>query len=159
MVASNFSWLAVVLSFLLAAILELLVLPDVVSSLRPEWMVLCLLYWLLRHPEKVGIATAVAVGLVLDCLAGSYFGLHMLATSIVSYLVLAMQQRLKMFPMAQQSLIVFFITGIHLMVVYTVRAVMSVSDGGLEYLWQALTSALIWPLVMVFYDRLVFALR
>lgn len=159
MVASNFNWLAVFLTFLLAAVLELLVMPDVLVPLRPEWMVLCLLYWLLRHPERIGMSTALFAGLVLDLLAGSYFGLHMLSLSVVTYLVLAMQQRLKMFPVVQQSVVVFLVTGIHLMTVFTLRSTLSVTDGSLEYLWQALSSAVCWPLVIILYDRLVFALR
>ncbi len=159
MVASNFSWVAVILSFFLAAVLELLVLPETIAPLRPEWMVLCLIYWLLRHPERVGLATALVAGLVMDLLAGSYFGMHMMAMSVISYLVLAMQQRLKMFPVVQQSLIVFFITGIQLMVVYTLRTILSVADSSLEYLWQALSSALFWPFMLILFDRLVFALR
>ncbi len=159
MVVSNFSWLAVFLTFLLAAVLELVVLPAVLAPLRPEWMVLCLVYWLLRHPERIGMATALVVGLIMDLLAGSYFGMHMLALSIITYLVLAMQQRLKMFPVVQQAAIVFLVTGIHLMTVYTIRATLSVTDGSLEYLWQALSSAVCWPLVIVLFDRFVFALR
>ncbi len=159
MAAYRFSWLAVVLSFVVAMILESVSLPAVVAFLRPEWVMLTLVYWLLRHPEKVGIATAVIAGLVMDVISGTYFGIHVLSLSLISYLVLLTHQRLKMYPVAQQSLTVFLITGIHLMVVYTMRSLLSYADGGLDYLWQALTSALFWPLVLILYDRLVYALR
>jgi len=154
-----FSWLAVAISFFVAAVLELVSLPDMLVVLRPEWLVLTVIYWLLRHPEKVGIAIGFGTGLAMDVMSGSYFGIHALALSLVCYLVLGMHKRLKMFPVIQQSAVIFFITGIHLMIVYTMRSLLSVADSGLEYLWQALVSAFVWPFVVVLYDRLVFALR
>lgn len=153
------SYVVIFVSFFIAAILEVISLPSVISHLRPEWLVLTVLYWLLRHPEKVGIAISVAVGLVMDVMLGTYLGIHALSLSIVSYLVLTLHQRLKMFPIAQQSMVVFFIVGIELMVVNTLKVQLSVGDTGLTYLWHALMSALIWPFVVIFYDRLAFAFR
>lgn len=156
---ASVSYLVVIVSFVIAAIFEVIALPDSVAHLRPEWLVLTLLYWLLRHPEKVGIAVAVVVGLVMDVMLGTYLGIHALSVSLVAYLVLTMHQRLKMFPIVQQSLIVFFITGIELMVVNTLKVQLSVGETGLGYLWHALSSALIWPFVIILYDRLVFVFR
>jgi len=158
-VASVASTSAILVSFLLAAILEVIELPDLVAFLRPEWFVLVLIYWLLRHPEKVGIVTGLLTGLIMDVISGSYLGVHMLSMSLICYLVLTMHKRLVMFPVAQQSLVIFFIVGIQLMVVYLLRSVLSVSDIGLDYLWQAFTSALMWPFVLILSDRLAFALR
>lgn len=154
-----FSWLAVILSFVIAAVLELVSMPGFLDAYRPEWLVLTVVYWLIRHPEKMGIVAGFITGLAMDVMSGSYFGIHSLALSLVCYLVLGMHRRLKMFPVIQQSMVMFFIAGIHLMIVYTMRSLLSVADNGLEYMWQAFVSALVWPLILVLYDRLVFALR
>lgn len=159
MTQSRVSFVAVFLSFLFASVLELLVLPDAVLFLRPEWLVLTLIYWLLRHPEKIGIATGALIGLIMDVISGSYLGVHILSMCLVCYLVLTMHQRLKMFPVSQQSLFIFFIVGIQLMVVYTIRTTLGGTDSGLSYLWVALSSALIWPFILIFTDRLAFSLR
>jgi len=155
----HFSWIAVALTFTLALILELIALPDRLLFLRPEWLVLTMVYWLLRRPDKVGIAFGFGSGILMDVLTGSYFGIHALAMSLVCYLVLGMHKRLKMFPVIQQAAIVFFITGIQLMIVYTLRSALSVTDNGLEYLWQALISAAFWPLVVILYDRIAYTFR
>ena len=147
------------ISFMCAAILELNLLPDSLSFLRPEWLVLTLIYWLLRHPEKIGVLTGVLIGLIMDVLSGSYFGIHVLSLSLICYLVLTMHKRLKMFPLVQQSVVVFFLVGIQLMVVYTLRSILGVSDISLSYLWQALSSAVFWSMIVILCDRLVFALR
>lgn len=159
MLPTHFSWLAVLVSFVIAMVLELVVLPDRVLFLRPEWLTITLVYWMLRRPDKVGIAFGFGTGIVMDVMSGTYFGIHALALSLVSYLVLGMHKRLKMFPILQQAAIIFVVTGIQLMIVYTLRSVLSVADNGLEYLWHALMSAIVWPFVVVLYDRLAFSLR
>ncbi|KZY31620.1 hypothetical protein A3729_20455 [Oleiphilus sp. HI0043] len=70
-----------------------------------------------------------------------------------------MHQRLKMFPVLQQSLVIFFIIGILLMIVMTIRGALGAVDNNMSYLGAALSSALVWPFVLIFTDRLVFALR
>jgi len=159
MTQTRISWLAIILTFSLAILLELMTLPYMVLFLRPEWIVLVLLYWLIRHPEKIGIATGASIGFLMDIISGSYFGINMLSMSLISYLVLIMHKRLKMFPISQQSIFVFFIVGIQLMVVYTLKSTIGSSDASMSYLWQALSSALIWPVILIISDRLVFSLR
>lgn len=156
---SRFSWLAVFISFLGAAILEVVVVPDSLFRFRPEWLALTLIYWLLRHPERVGIATSVFFGLVMDVISGSTLGVHVLAYSVTTYLVLSMHQRLKMFPVIQQCFVVFFLVSIQLMFVYFLSMMVHSSDSGLSYLWLALTSALVWPLILILTDRLALFLR
>ncbi|MFT7185762.1 MAG: rod shape-determining protein MreD [Pseudohongiellaceae bacterium] len=159
MAINKIRWLAVFLSFIFAAILELNLLPETLAFLRPEWLVLTLIYWLLRHPERIGVVTGVVIGLIMDVLSGSYFGIHMLSLSLICYLVLIMHKRLKMFPLVQQSVVVFFLVSIQLMIIYTLRSILGASDLGLAYLWQALSSAVLWPVIVILYDRLAFALR
>jgi rod shape-determining protein MreD len=159
MLASHFNWLTVVITLALALVLELIAMPDALLLLRPEWLVLTLVYWMIQRPDKVGIAFAFGTGLLMDVLSGSYFGMHALALSLVAYLVLGMHKRLKMFPVIQQSVIIFFVAGIQLMIVYTLRAFLTVADNGLDYLWQALISAFVWPILVLVYDRLAYALR
>jgi len=159
MIHNHISWLAVSISFFIAILLELMTLPYMVSFLRPEWVVVVLLYWLIRHPEKIGIATGACIGFFMDIISGSYFGINMLSVSLISYLVLMMHKRLKMFPITQQSIFVFFIVAIQLMVVYTLKSTIGNSDASMSYLWQAFSSALVWPVILILSDRLVFALR
>tara|TARA_R110001592_G_scaffold52649_10_gene161413 strand:+ start:8091 stop:8567 length:477 start_codon:yes stop_codon:yes gene_type:complete len=156
---ARFSWLALFFSFLAAAVFEVVVLPDSFLRFRPEWLALTLIYWLLRHPERVGVITSVAVGLVMDVISGATLGVHVLAYSVTTYLVLSMHQRLKMFPVIQQCFVVFFLVGIQLMFVYVLSMILHGAESDLSYLWLAFTSALAWPLVLILTDRLALFLR
>lgn len=156
---SRFSWIAVIISFVAASVLEVVILPESFYSYRPEWLVLTLIYWLLRHPEKIGVSTSVMVGLIMDVISGTPLGVNTLSFSLIAYLVLNMHQRIKMFPVIQQSLVVFFLVSINLMVVHVFSVLLHNADGGLTYLWLSLTSAIVWPLVLIFTDRLSLLLR
>ena len=153
------SLLAIVISLIVAIVFELLVLPDAFNQFRAEWVVLTIIYWLLRHPEKVGVFFAFSVGIILDVVSGSYIGVQALSCGIIAYLVLTIHQRLKMFPILQQSMVVFLIVGIQLMIVTVIRSNLGSAEHSFTYLWSALSSALVWPLVLIFTDRLSFALR
>lgn len=154
-----FSIFVCALTFCLAIVLELISLPELLATMRPEWLVLTQFYWLLRRPDKVGIATAFGIGIVLDVIVGSYLGVHALALCIVSYLVLGMHKRLKLYPLGQQSLVVFVVCALNLLLVYVLQMSLSYAGDGLQILWQAMASAVVWPLLSVFYDRLVFMFR
>ncbi|MFV1872222.1 MAG: rod shape-determining protein MreD [Oleiphilus sp.] len=156
---ARFSWMAVFVSFLIASVLELIILPDSFQNFRPEWVSLTLIYWLLRYPEKVGLFTAACLGLVMDVISGYTLGASVLGYSVSTYLVLSMHHRLKMFPVTQQAVVIFFLVGIQLMIVYLLSIVLQGNVSGLSYLWQALTSAIAWPLVLILTDRLALSLR
>lgn len=156
---SRFSWLTVFICFLIAAILEVMILPAVLQPYRPEWLAMVLIYWLLRHPEVVGMTCAVIFGLLMDVISGTAFGIHVLSFVITSYLILNMHHRLKMFPIIQQSIVVFILVATQLMMVSLLGKLLVGTTNDLSYLWVALTSAVFWPLVLISIDRLSFALR
>lgn len=159
MVVGMISWFTVVVTLVLAAILETLVLPDLLTPLRPAWLTLVVVYWLMRHPEKVGVTFAASVGLLLDVITGSYFGIHMLSLSILAYFVSLMHQRMNMFPMLQQAAIVFILVGIHLMLVTLLQSQLGGLDTSMDYMWKALTTAVLWPMIVLLTDRLSYLLR
>lgn len=159
MVVGLISWFTVAVTLLLATILEALVLPELLTPLRPAWLTVTVVYWLMRHPEKIGVFFATAVGVLMDVITGSYFGIHMLSLCILAYFVSLMHQRMNMFPMLQQAAIVFILVGIHLMLVTLLQAHLSGLDTNLDYLWKALTTAALWPVIVLLTDRLSYLLR
>ena len=55
---------------------------------------------------------------------------------------------------AQQCLMVFLLLGINQMLVHFIKQMLGGEDAGFSFLWPALTSALVWPLVCVLLDNL-----
>ena len=56
----------IILSFVIALMLDVLPLPNWAEWFRPEWMVMVLIFWVLVLPQRVNVGVAWVVGLVLD---------------------------------------------------------------------------------------------
>jgi len=45
----------IIVTLLLAALLEVIPLPASIDWVRPEWMLLVLVYWVLSLPHRIGV--------------------------------------------------------------------------------------------------------
>ena len=77
-------------SLLLAMALVLVPLPASapfeLNYLRPDWIALVLIYWILAVPEKVGVPAAFFLSLITDLVVGTPFGFHGLSFVILAAL-------------------------------------------------------------------------
>lgn len=139
----------IVLSFLIAYVLAVLPLAGAASWLRPEWLVVVLIYWAIALPHRVGITTALITGLGMDVLEGAVIGQNMLALALVVLLSRLLYQRLRVFSIAQQALVVFALAGVHQLVCQWIQTVEGASARSLLFMLPALSSALLWPVVLL----------
>jgi rod shape-determining protein MreD len=137
-------------SFLVALLLAIYPLPAEMAWARPEWVALVLVYWTVALPERIGLWTAFVVGILVDGFEGNLIGQSAFSLSVVTYTVLLTYQRLRMFAAWQQAFFVFILIGVHQLLVNWVQSLLGVSTGNLKFLLPAVTSALIWPWLMIF---------
>lgn len=154
-----FSYSAFFVSALLALVGSVALFPQPWLIWRPEWIGLLVFYWVFRAPHHFGIFFAATMGLVLDVIESATLGINMIAMAVVAFLVLTTHQRLRMFPLPQQCLMVFLLLGINQMLVHFIKQVLGDTQSGFAYLWPALTSAVAWPLVALVLDTLNRKLR
>ncbi|MGD9388405.1 MAG: rod shape-determining protein MreD [Gammaproteobacteria bacterium] len=144
-------WPAIV-SLLVAFSLEVAPLPPEVAAWRPPWLALVAIYWTLAYPRRYGLALGWTAGLVLDVLKGSVLGQHALAMTIVVWITLHFQLRVRVFPPWQQTMAVAGMVLIHQFFVFWVDGV--TSDAVLE--WRRLApvaaAALAWPILHALLD-------
>lgn len=133
------------LSFFIALILTILPMPEWSVWFRPPWVLLLLIYWTAETPYQVNVGIAWILGIILDALGGTLLGEHAFALTVVTYFVTRMQSRLRMFPLLQQGLSVFFLVLLYLFVIYCVQGFIGYSPHGWLYWSSALTSMLLWP--------------
>lgn len=95
-------------SIVLAMCLNITAWPHPLAEFNPNWILLVLIYWVLAAPERVGIFSAWAVGLLTDVLTGRILGLNALINSLVAFLCLKLHKRLRQYPVLQQGLFIFF---------------------------------------------------
>ncbi len=142
-------------SFFIAFVLSVLPMPLALAAWRPEWSAMTLIFWVIHSKDQMGILWALGVGIFMDVLEGTTLGTNALAFSLIAYLVLTMHHRIKMFPLFQQSFIIFMLVGINLMVTHLINNLTSMPVSGLSYLQPALISAILWPIVYSVMKRTV----
>lgn len=139
----------ILLTFILALLLQMFALPDWAQSLRPDWVALVLIYWCIALPERVGVGVGWLAGLILDVSNGALLGQNALTLAIVAYLALRLHQRIRLFPLWQQSVSVLLLITLHLMLVLWIKGAFGQSTETWAYWLSALTSMLLWPPVYI----------
>ena len=141
---SNNGWV-IWFSLVLALLLSVAPMPTFMEVGRPLWPALLLTYWTLALPHRVGMTTAWLVGIAQDVLYGTLLGQNALILALITFLVLALHQRLRMFPMWQQSLVLMVVFGLAQLVQLWLNALTGNRPPTLLFLLPALVSALLWP--------------
>ena len=108
-------------TFLVAFLLAVAPLPGWLGWARPEWVALVLIYWVVALPQRVGVLTALVVGVMLDILEGAVLGQNALALSVVAFLALILYQRVRVFNLWQQGAVVFMLLGINQLLVQWIQ--------------------------------------
>ncbi len=73
---------SIYLSILLALICLLLPWSGFALTMRPDFMLLVIIFWLIRAPNLCNVGTAWFVGLFVDLATGGIFGQYALAYTI-----------------------------------------------------------------------------
>jgi rod shape-determining protein MreD len=149
----------IALSFFIAYLLAALPMPQMIALARPDWVALCLIFWVLVLPDRVGISVGFCVGLLQDVLLGTYLGVFALAYSSLVYLVLLLHQRLRMYPILQQAAVIFLIIALSQVLVQLCRDFLGNGITGDMHLLPSLVSALLWPWVFVILHSLQMRFR
>lgn len=136
-------------SFVVALLLSVMPMPDFMETGRPLWLALLLTYWMLALPHRIGMITAWLLGLAADVLYGSLLGQNALVLSLIAFLVLTLQQRLRTFPVWQQSMVLMVIFGLAQLVQLWLNVLVGNRPSALLFLVPVPVSALCWPWVSV----------
>jgi len=135
------------LTFAIGLLLSVSPMPQFMEVFRPMWLALLVSFWTLAMPHKVGMTTAFVLGLAEDVLYGTLLGQNALILTLITFLVLSLQQRLRMFPMWQQSLVILVIFGLAQLAQLWLSALTGNRQPTLALVLPALVSALLWPWV------------
>lgn len=148
------NYLLFFVSILLAFCFSIVPLTGLAASLRPEMICLVMFYWTLKYPQHYGVILSWLVGICWDVLLGTTLGVHGLALALQAYLILTMIQRLQMYPLVQQSFVVFIVVGIVLMLYRWIDGFLAQPARDMVYLLSAFSSAVCWPFLATLLRRL-----
>jgi rod shape-determining protein MreD len=135
-------------SLMLGLLLYLLPWAGFGLVLRPDFVLLVLLYWLIRTPHSCNVGVAWMMGMLVDLADGSLFGQHALAYIVAAFLAVVYQRRVTLFNRLQQAGFVFAL----LLIAQTVLLIMKLFGGnqpiGWTYFLPSVTGIMLWQLVI-----------
>lgn len=146
----NARWWLVPATVAVALMLAMMPLPEAVEPLRPDWVALVVLYWAIAVPERFGLVFAWIAGVLLDVGTGTLLGQHALGLVLVVAVALRLHQRLRLFPLAQQTLVIVALLFFkQVLVLWT----SGVADRAPQEAWMHMLAPalalLFWPLVFI----------
>ncbi|WP_018871878.1 rod shape-determining protein MreD [Thioalkalivibrio sp. ALJ16] len=139
----------VLATLLVALALAIIPIPETLRPARPEWLALVMIYWAMAFPSRIGILTAFASGLLLDTLLGQLLGQNAIALAVMTYIVLQIHPRLRVYPVWQQMLVVAILIALYKLLALWPQGITGFPPGSILYWSPILTSALVWPLIFL----------
>ncbi len=131
-------------SLIVALLLNFLPLQGSALILRPDFVVITILFWAINQPQKIGMSLAFCIGLMMDVGNASILGQHALAYCVIVYFALIFRRRLRMFSLLQQSPQI----GLLLFIMQIIIVLIALSSGssfpGWHYFLATVTGALFW---------------
>ena len=89
------------------------------------------------------------MGLLLDVANDAVLGQHALALALIAFLTAQLHQRLRVFPLSQQTIVIFIFTIIYNLVILWIKGITGSAPGVWLIVLPSFTTALVWPLVFI----------
>lgn len=120
--------------------------PAWLGWLRPDWVALVVLYWVIAVPQQVGMGTAWVSGIFVDSMSGNLLGQHALGLVLIAWAGLTLYERLRMYATLQQAFIVFLTVSLAQSIDMAIEIIVRDAAWTWWVMAPALTSAMLWPL-------------
>jgi len=143
--------LMVALTLLAGLILQLYPWSGRGTILRPDFLLVVTLFWVLRAPNLCNVGIAWLAGLMVDLSTGSLLGQHALSFAFTAFLGLTYQRRLVLFNKLQLAAYVLALLIAARLIVLMLKLFADNEYPGWVYFWPIVTSLALWQcMVMVF---------
>jgi len=139
---------SIYLSLLAAFIFMLFPWSGLALTLRPDFMLLVIIFWLLRAPNQCSVGTAWFMGLWIDLATGGIFGQYALAYTITTFIAVIYQRRLVLFSSTQQLVYVFSLLLVSQLIILILKTFAGNEFTGWSYFMPSLTGVLLWQLAV-----------
>jgi rod shape-determining protein MreD len=141
------NWRRILGTLVVAVLLEQLPWAGWALAVRPDFVLVGVLFWTLHQPARIGFGVAFFLGLLADFQDGAVFGQHAIAYVIGVYLVLFLRLRLLQFDPLRQAAQLFPILLAVQLTVLLVGWLAVNPPAGLLMLLPVLSSSVLWYLI------------
>lgn len=112
--------------------------------LRPDFLLLVLLYWVIYQPARISMGAAWGLGLIVDLTDGSILGQHALAYTLTVFTLMLWQRRMFNFPPWQQAIHIIGLLLIEQAASVIIATFVGDSFHALHYFAAVLIGAICW---------------
>jgi rod shape-determining protein MreD len=140
-------------------ILQYLPLSDFMSWFVPQWVLMVFIFWQMQRPQLINFWWVWPIGLLLDVQQANFLGTSVIGLAGVLYVLQLMYQRLKVFNVAQQTLVVFLLICSFQLVTYWSVIIIDDMNKPLSLWLPSLISALVWPWLYLLLSSMSHKLR
>lgn len=144
----------VYITALLALVLSVLPLPQLLSMVWPNLLVLAVLYWSTMTPRAGGMLLGFLAGLTLDLLNGAQLGQHAFALSLVTYLAIRLHLLTRAKPIFEQAMFVAIALFVYEATLWAIDGFSGHHTGSWTRWLHIVTGAALWPVIVGLLGRL-----
>ena len=141
------NFILISLTFFLALSLSIIPMPLDMLWLRPAWVALTLIYWVIMMPNQINVGIAWMLGLLMDLLNGTFLGEYALVLALMAFFTVKLQRQLRLFPLLQQMMWLFLFILVYQFLLFIIQGI----SGQLILNWQfwlvPVSSMLLWPIL------------
>lgn len=135
----------ILLSFIAAFILSMIPLPQILQSVRPEFILIVLIYWCIALPSRIGVGIGWITGLFFDVSTDAILGQHALTFALIAYLAITLHLRIRVFPVWQQALTVLVFMMLQGTIALWIKGMLGDAPPVSVFILPAISTALFWP--------------
>jgi rod shape-determining protein MreD len=132
-----------------AALLNMMPWSGWAAWLRPDFVALVVLYWVIEQPRRVGFLAAFTLGLLMDVAEGALLGQHALAYTMLAYAAIALNRRIRMFSLTSQVVHVIPLLIVNDLIVLGVRMLAGAEFPGYRYFLGSFVAGALWPFASI----------
>lgn len=148
------SLVAVIITLLIALVCQLFPWVGQGIILRPDFMLVVILYWLLRAPNLCNVGTAWIAGILVDLATGSLLGQHALSFTLTAYIGLSYQRRLVLFNPWQLAGYVFGLLIFERLLMLFLKLFEGNDYPGWTYFLPVFSGLILWQLMILMFGAL-----
>ncbi|MCL1887132.1 MAG: rod shape-determining protein MreD [Betaproteobacteria bacterium] len=115
----------------------------------PDFVALCLVFWGIHQPRRVGMGIAFCMGLLMDVNNATLFGENALAYTILSYLAITIHRRVLWFPLSKQIWLVLPLLVLAQLIQMFVQFLVNDRFSSWLYLLNSCVAAVLWPVLTI----------
>lgn len=135
----------ILFSFIAAFILSMVPLPQLLQNIRPEFILIVLIYWCIALPNRIGVGIGWLTGLFYDVSSDAILGQHALTFAILAYLAIQLHQRIRVFPVWQQALTILVFMMLQSTISLWIKGMLGDAPSFTVFILPAISTALFWP--------------